>query len=125
MKVRRSADCQSISRQLAREGGACPGPPCYFLVMPASTVNLEALHVVLPTTGPQVLLDAQGVAIDLLVTDDNPNPTSGLEPNDFFVSQGQSGPAELRLPDGSAPDMNAAVLTPYSLVTPPGVIVVG
>jgi hypothetical protein len=93
--------------------------------MPASTVNLDTLHLVIPTTGPQVMVDAQGEPIDLEVTDENPDPTEGLDPNDIFWSQGQSGPAQLALPDGSAPNMDAAVLTPYSLVTPPGVIRIG
>lgn len=90
--------------------------------MPASTVNLDSLHVVIPTTGPQQLVDSAGASVSLVVTDaDDPSPTAALV-NDLFLAQGQSGPAVLVLPDGTAPDMNAAVLTPYSLVTPPGVI---
>ena len=93
--------------------------------MPASTVNLDSLHLAIPTTGPQRIVDAEGVAIDLTVTGDSDEPLASHDPNDIFIAQGQSGPARLVLPDGTAPDMNAAVLTPYSLTTPPGAIVVG
>lgn len=93
-----------------------------FLGMPASTVNLDSLLLVTPTTGPQRIVDAAGSPIDLTVTGDNDEPLDAHDPNDIFIAQGQSGPARLLLPDGTAPDMNAAVLTPYSLVTPPGVV---
>ena len=92
--------------------------------MPASTVNPDTLHLAIPTTGPQRLVDSTGATIILAVTT-NDNPVDDLDPNDIFVAQGQSGPPVLVNPDGSVPDMNAAVLTPYSLVTPPGAIRVG
>ncbi len=92
--------------------------------MSASTVDLSSLHLVIPTTGPQFYAHADGTPIVLRVTT-NDNPVDDLDPNDVRVVQGQSGPATLVLPDGSAPNLDAAVLTPYSLVTPPGVIVVG
>mgnify|MGYP001590177964 FL=1 len=88
--------------------------------MPASTVNLDSLHVVLPTTGPQRYVDSTGATISGVVTDNFELVID--DPTDAFLAQDQSGPAALVLPDGTAPDMNAAVLTPYSLVTPPGVI---
>lgn len=94
--------------------------------MPASTVNLDTLHLAIPTTGPQRLVDGAGAALaPLLIVTDNDNPVDELDPNEIFIAQGQSGPAVLVLPDGTAPDMDAAVLTPYSLVTPPGAIRVG
>lgn len=93
--------------------------------MAASNTNVDTLHLVIPTTGPQRLVDDTGATISLRVTDDDDNPIDGLNPNDIFVAQGQTGPAVLVNPDGSAPNLDAAVLTPYSLVTPPGVIRVG
>jgi hypothetical protein len=93
--------------------------------MAASNTNVDTLHLVIPTTGPQFLADATGAAISLVVSDANPDPAQRLDPNDVFVEQVQTGPAQLALPDGSAPNLDAAVLTPYSLVTPPGVMVVG
>ncbi len=94
--------------------------------MPASAVNLDSLHVVIPTTGPQFLVNGEGTALaPVLVVTDNDNPVDELDPNDIFIAQGQSGPAALVLPDGTAPDMNAEVLMPYSQVTSPGVIRVG
>lgn len=93
--------------------------------MPASTVNLQTLHIVIPTDTPQRFQNAEGVHIDFEVTDDDPNPVDSADPiEDFLIAQNQGTP-QLVLPDGSAPDMDAAVLTPYSLVTPPGVIRVG
>lgn len=93
--------------------------------MPASTVDQSKLITVIPTTGPQFLCHANGTPIVLTVTSRNDNPVDELDPNDLLIAQRQSGPARLVLPDGTAPDMNAAVLTPYSLTTPPGAIRVG
>lgn len=93
--------------------------------MAASNTNLDTLHLVIPTVGPAFLADAAGAAISLVVSDDNPDPAQRLDPTDVFIEQVQTGPAQLVLPDGSAPNLDAAVLTPYSLVTPPGVIRVG
>jgi len=88
-------------------------------------VNPDTLVLEIPTTGPQRYVDAQGNPISLVVTEANPDVVDELDPNDVFLSQPQSGPPVLKNADGTTPDMNAAVLTPYSLVTPPGVLVVG
>lgn len=93
--------------------------------MSASNTNVDTLHLVTPTPAPQFLADSTGAPISLVVTADNPDPAQRLDPNDVFIEQQQPGPPQLALPDGSAPNLDAAVLTPYSLVTPPGVIVVG
>lgn len=92
--------------------------------MAASNVNPDTLYLSVPTTGPQRYVDSTGATIVLTVTT-NDNPVDDLDPNDVFLAQGQSGPPRLVLPDGSTPDLNAAVITPYSLVTPPGVMRVG
>lgn len=93
--------------------------------MAASTVDTSTLALTIPTTTPQRIVDAAGNAIDLTVTGESDEPLDAHDPNDIFIAQGQSGPARFSLPDGSTPDMNAAVLTPYSLTTPPGAIRVG
>lgn len=84
----------------------------------------DQLVVVVPTSEPQRLIDAAGATISLVVTEANPDVIDEISPNDVFVAQPQGTPV-LKNPDGSSPNFEAAVLTPYSLVTPPGVIRVG
>ena len=94
--------------------------------MAASNTNPSLLGLVIPTPAPQRYINADGSTISGLITDeDEPGPFDELDPNVISVAQTQSSAGQLALPDGSVPNMDAAVLTPYSLVTPPGAIVVG
>lgn len=92
--------------------------------MPAPS-NLLTVVAQIPTTGPQRYVDAAGAAISLVVTDEDPEPIESLDPEEMLLAQGVSGPVVLTNPDGSAVNLDATVVSPYSLVTPPGAIVVG
>lgn len=78
-----------------------------------------------PTPSPQKLVHRDGTDVSVLVTDNIPNPTANLDPADTLVEQFTPGPPTFVSTDGSAVNLRAEVLTPYSNVTPPGVIRVG
>lgn len=86
----------------------------------------QPLILSIPTTGPQSLRFPDGTAYDPLVTAGEELPLDLIsDPDSLLLEQGQAGPPTAVKPDGSADSFVDEVLTPYSNVMPPGVIVVG
>ncbi len=75
-----------------------------------------------PGSGNQTLQNPDGTPYEPDITGDGLN---GENANQMIIVTPQSGPPELITADGSAVDLNAEVLMPYSQTTSPGVIVVG